>query len=90
MISVNTKKNIKTSVVAFLVGFVVAGITGGYFAYTEIQKIKADYQPAYSESLQWIIDNPEYADVVKANHDNYMNAAENAFMEGLKMEDLKE
>lgn len=39
-----------------------------------------------NEAVQWIMERPEYAEIIKSNHDNYMKAAEQAFLENLNLE----
>lgn len=86
--SSNKKQNAKVFLIGLVVGLVIASFGIGYFAYTEIAKAKAEMVSPIpeNEAVQWIMERPEYAEIIKSNHDNYMKAAEQAFLENLNLE----
>jgi roadblock/LC7 domain-containing protein len=63
-------------------GFFVGLIFGGIIAIACF--IITDKKPTYSDSVKWVINNPNYAESVKKNHDVFMNAAEDAFKKTLE------
>lgn len=69
---------------AFLLGLLIATIGVAYVAKTQLDNERAKNKPqSYSESVQWMIEHPQYAETLKANYDEHMKAAEEAFTKSI-------
>jgi hypothetical protein len=86
------EEGIKKFLFAFLLGAILATI-GVFFigkAYIDTLNNKINNLESasknYPEAIQFIMEHPEYAEIIKDNHDNYMRAAEDAFVKGLQLE----
>lgn len=77
-----------TTIGAFLIGAILATIGVALVAKTQLDNERAKYKPqTYSESVQWMIEHPQYAETLKANYDNHMEAAEDAFARSIGGDD---
>ena len=73
------------TVVAFILGVLLTFGGMYYFQEQQILKVRNSYAKyeSQSEAVKWVVANPEYANVLKKNHDAYMSAAEDAFKQSL-------
>ncbi len=92
LLSEKKQNSIKTFLIAFVIGVVLSGIGIGYLAYDQVSTMQAKTEankPHYSESVQWMIDHPQYAEKVKKSYDTYMKAAEDTFTSNLVVSESK-
>lgn len=82
------KRNIGTIVITFLIGAVVGTLGTAVYARQQMDSMKGSNTPVkYTEAVQFMIEHPDYANRVKTKYDNYMKAAQEAFLQGLDVED---
>jgi len=71
----------KSKILMLTIGIVIGSLVGVFWMNAFWENKRANY----SNGVKWIIENPQYADLLQKNYETYMKAAEDVFYKTIEL-----